>query len=357
MLRQVVASLLLTVAVFTFVLLLGNVLREVLGLLVNRQVSAGLALEALGLLIPYVWPFALPMGMLTATLLVFGRFSADHELTAARASGISLVSLLLPVLLLSLVLCGISAWTNLELAPRSRVAYKALLIRVGLQMSQALLPEGRYVKEFKGFIFYVGHRRGEELRDVTVWKLDDQELAEFKVRASRGRLAVDKAEGKMRLELLGAVAARRAEGGWVPAGYAESLVQEFDFDPGQRPTVRPKLSDLTFRQLEQERRQREAQGVDATPVLVQMHSQVAFAFAAFGFTLVGIPLGIRVHRRETNVGVALALVLVAVYFSFLLLGQSLATRPELAPHLIVWLPNLLFQAVGAVLLWRANRGL
>ena len=55
-------------------------------------------------------------------------------------------------------------------------------------------------------------------------------------------------------------------------------------------------------------------------------------------------------------GVALGLGLVVVYFSFFSLAESFELDPQYMPHLIVWVPNFLFQLVGGILLWRANRG-
>jgi lipopolysaccharide export system permease protein len=373
LLRQILASLLITVGVFTLVLLLGNVLREILTLLINRQATMGVVTQAIGLLVPFVWVFALPMGMLTATLLIFGRISADQELTAIRASGISLLSLITPVILLSLALCALSALVNLEIAPRCRVAYKNLIDSLRIEFSNAQLPEGRVIKDFPGYIVYVGKNRRGNLEDVILYTAADN----MTVRAKRGRLDVDIPNQEIRLSLYEAIGLRLTGGDPGTGGELR-----FTIKLPEQKTTPPKIRDMTFAQLRDELRdldkrisapgplknlsveqlramktQWQKQRKDlSTVVQVQIHQQVAFSFACFGFTLVGIPLGIRMHRRETNIGIALALLLVAIYYSFIIAAKALDTRPEFAPHLIMWLPNFVFQAAGAVLLWRSNRG-
>ena len=199
--RQIFASLVMTVMVFTFVLLLGNALKDILPLLISGEVRFGLVAQAVGLLIPFVWVFALPMGMLTATLLIFGRFSADQEYTAVRASGVSLMSLVSPILLLSLALCGVSALLNMEIGPRSRVAFTSLRSRLVQQLLSVYLPEHTFIKDFSGFILYVGKNRNGQLQDVLIFKLKNETNVEYRVRAPRGTMRVDTANRKLTLLL------------------------------------------------------------------------------------------------------------------------------------------------------------
>jgi hypothetical protein len=135
----------------------------------------------------------------------------------------------------------------------------------------------------------------------------------------------------------------------------------YDMDPIDLSTLmknerKPKLTEMNFRQLQNERRELESRGIGTMPVLVQMHRQVSFSFACFAFTLIGIPLAIQAHRRETSIGIAISLGLVLLYYAFFIAGEALGTRERLHPNLILWVPNFLFQALGALLLARTNHG-
>ena len=123
-----------------------------------------------------------------------------------------------------------------------------------------------------------------------------------------------------------------------------------------RIDIEPDLSEMTHFQLRDELERVRRGGLAEGPVVFHLHRQMASSFACFGFMLVGVPLGIRAHRRETSLGLAMALGVAMVYYLLHALAQSLETRPEYYPHLLNWLPNFLFVALGGWLFFRANRG-
>jgi len=315
--------------------------------------------------------------MLAAALLVFGRFSADQELTAARASGVSLLSLITPILLFSLVLCLLSALVNLEIAPLCRVAYNSLRFDLKASLAKMELPEGRYV-DFPGYTVYVGKKRKQELEDIMVLQVKNETNHVMVINARRGTLTLDETNQVLLLNLPDAKVLY--VGSDIPG--SGNFTLKLNLNATADPTIKPKINDMTLPQLQAElrnlerrmalppsetllndsqqnkKRTSQKRGGDITePIRVQIHRRMALSFACFGFTLIGIPLGIRMHRRETNAGVAVALLLVAVYYGLVVVAESMSTRAEYAPHLLLWLPNFVFQAVGAVLLWRSNRGI
>lgn len=393
-LRQALSTLVMTVCVFAFVLLLGNVLKDILALLGNSQANAGLILKGIGLLLPWIMAYVLPFALLTAMLLLFGRLSADNELTAVKASGISLLSVVAPLLLLSIVVSGACAWFNLKVTPEARIAYKRLILKLGVQNVDMLITEERFITEIPNIILYVREKRGDLLKDVRLYILENGAITK-RTSAAEGQILWGTNRETITLELkntYGEALRWRAvdvhEHAPVPSvsnlfntnvlstlltnpgpgrvfgkmyvpewesGEATAIVGPIELAQIASGEQAPKLSEMSFGQLKDELRKRAEQGITTTPVLVQMHRQVAFSFASFVFTLVAIPLGIRAHRRETSVGMAISLILVLVYYVFLILGEALQMREKFHPHLIFWVPNLLFQSLGTFLLWRANR--
>ena len=86
----------------------------------------------------------------------------------------------------------------------------------------------------------------------------------------------------------------------------------------------------------------------------QLQKNIAMSLSVFALTLVAIPLGIRAGRRESYANVALALCLSVLYFFLMAMTGWLENKPSARADLLVHLPNLFFQFLGAALLARGQ---
>ncbi len=371
--RHIFGNVVLTcaaaVGLFAFVLMIGNALKDLLPLM--GQLAPATAIRLVGLLVPFVVSYALPMGMLTGILLVLGRMSSDREVTALRASGVSVAWLSAPILFFALFGVVVAALINFQFMPTARLAYQRELAQaVRLNPLSFIVPR-TFIRDFSGIVIYAGEKQGSQLKDFWLWELDAQNRVRRFARADSGRLDYDERNNKLVLTLERAQAEMRDDKD--PENFAQSrgaaAWEQATFDlplnklTGEQ-TVERKLKWFTFPQLIEEWRRLKQPDPAMTAsqrehrrmrVQITLHEKLATAFSVLSFALIAIPLGIKVSRKETsaNLGIGVALAL-GYYFATIVVGWF-DNRPEVRPDLLMWLPNLAFQSLGFWMFYKVDR--
>jgi lipopolysaccharide export system permease protein len=370
--KEILVATGLAMGLFIFVLLVGNALKDVAELVVAGKLDFWVFLKVLGLLIPYVASFALPLGMLTGTLIALGRLSSQREITAMKSAGLSLFQIAAPVFLIAFVGMVIAVLVNLHYAPQSRIERKALLASALTENPVGFIEERRFIQEFPGYVIYMGGREGSTMKDFWIWELDEAKRVKLFLRASEGKLEYNEAGKELILTLRDGTAEQRdpenpeAFGGAMPDSlfFGElPIALPLDRLFGDERQRRIRTKEMTFAQL-MDRRQAEldkeaTSGGSMTEdrLDVQMHIQknFALAFSVFSLAIFGVPLAIQVGRKETYANLGIALVIAMTYYFLLIIVSWLEGMPTLRPDLLIWLPNLIFQSIGFWMIHRANR--
>lgn len=358
---------------FIFVLAAGNVLSQVANAIATGRVTAFEGLELVGLLLPGLIPYVLPMGMLTGVLMTFGRMGAQHELTAMKAGGLSLLRIAAPALWLAAALALCAAWINLEVSTRSNDEYRRVLMGSVKENPASLITPGEINRQFKGLIIQARERNGPVLRDLWIWRLDAEGRLFETIHTAEGRLTkVDKPDGSavLRLVAISAQVDTRRPG---DDGFKFPSVTK---EVGQAPLEFPvsgvfkdgsgyekKLRWHTTSELLQLMDKGWQVPPNATPAQLaesqmmprtQLMAHFASAFSIFSLALLAVPLAVRVGRSETFVNAAIAL---AVALSYYVLSSAAGwvKNPAFRPDLLVWLPNIIVVTLAVALLRRASK--
>jgi len=357
--REVLVPFALGLSVFTFVLLLARLLKLV-ELVVSRGVPVTSIARLLAAILPAFLEVTVPMAMLLAILVAFGRLSADSEMVALRSSGLSLYQIVPPVAVFALLTMVATALLSFYARPWGNRSLRMTLYDIASTRATAGLKPQVFNDEFPGLVIYAERidPRGDRLSHVLISdeRDPDQRTTIF---ANAGTMISDRETQTVVLRLVD---------GWMYTldgpGRAEyqTEFESYDVNLDLRESFAGQAQrelqphELSFAELRAAIAAKHAAGGPARGERVEYHRKFSIPFACVVFALVAVPLGILPNRTAKSHGFAVSIALIFVYYVFLSAGQALAEQGRLPPAVGLWLPNVVLGALGVYLFRQSARG-
>ena len=284
--------------------------------------------------------------------------SSDRELLALKASGIGLAPIVAPVIIMAFLLSGVDFWLIATVVPECQKESSGMKHEIVTNNPLALFSPEVVIDKIPGWRIYFTKKEGSQLDDV--WRLDDANRLTSSIRASAARIDLDLEHQQLVMKLLNGREEEypRDEDAMKvhPGGHGEQMVEAVSLNSFYEKVQR-KLAWMTLPEIEEiiYAMQSGPTGEQASPYLTELQARISFSITAFTFVVVGIPLAIQTQRRETSFGIVITFLIVLLYYVLGAVGRGLKGHAGLYPELIIWTPNILFQAVGFYLFYRANR--
>ena len=354
-------SLLLFTAVFT--LFATKRIFDVIDLIFNRNVGLLTILQIFGLLLPYFISLTLPISLLVAGLVVFGRLILDREWLAFQASGISPWSVVIPIIIVGLLISALLTYSAENIVPQSYRQARALIYRAVGNVALSL-KENTFNPIGKNVVLYFREKdtANDELHNLIVLYSEQKKLRrEFL--APRGKIQFDPNKGTILLELNQGIYHET-----VPtdttlyyigsfARYRQSISLSELLPQENKDKISPK--EMNRIELQTYIIQKKQKQLPTEREEYELEQRPAKSFGAFIFILLGIPLGIFWPKFGKSIGMAielgLALCIPYFYYAIMTLGEDLARGNVIPMWFGAWLPNITMGCVGFILLWQSCR--
>ncbi|OGD13973.1 MAG: hypothetical protein A2W20_05965 [Candidatus Aminicenantes bacterium RBG_16_66_30] len=362
-LREVVPPFFIGLLLIVFVLLMNQVLL-LAELFIDKGVPALEALRILGLLVPSILAFALPMAVLMGVLGGLARLSSDSEVVALQSLGVGPRRLGLPVLAFGLGGLLLTLPLALVLAPRANSAWvrtmsSSVLARVRIKVGPLVFNES-----LPNIVFFVRETgRDERWRDVFAYMADDPADPRL-VLARSGTIRLYPEQRRAVLELADGVvySGPLNDPAKDTLTSFERLEEEIDVED-LFPTV---SSAKRVREKDIGELVRDLASLEAGPPglrdsrevrahRIEIHKKFALPAACLVLAFLGLPLGLMTGRAGRTGGFSTGLVIILLYYALLTAGEKAAMDGRLSAFLGMWGPDIVLAAAGAALYARAGR--
>ena len=298
--------------------------------------------------IPWYFSLGLPMSLLLATVFTFGILQKNNELSALKASGVSIRRLSIPLLTLGILFSIFSFYfDNLyvteHLQKRNELGIKYNLIR---SKTQKIKKKDIFRQESNNRVLGI---RQYQFRNKTAHNISIQNFSD-------GNLI-----GRLDAPLM---KWNEDEQYWIlPKHFTRSWTNDslkfyksendtiihLNFTPTDLTQSTVKPEEMNYWELKKFVDKLEQHGVKDPRWAVNMYFKPAFACTSFLMVLFGLSLSIRRPRSNLAVGIGTSIFVIFLYYAAIKTGQSLGYKGSLSPFLSVWIPNLIFLLSGLYL--------
>lgn len=361
MISEIFGPLALGFLIYTFIILAQFLLQSA-EMIVRRGVPAAMVGKLLALSLPNIVVITIPMSFLFAILVAIGRLSADSELVAMRANGISLLSLYRPILLLSLVLTILNTYLMLTLLPAGNHALQRLRIDIVTESINKQVEPRVFYDEWEGFVLYVWEAPpgDEQWQSVFLAETKPGQDAQMTI-ARSGQVHVDESGERILLQLEDAITHRvdldkPDKYHLIKHRTLERLVED-RFTTTQRAKVSASkgLREKTMAELRRDIADPDFPEQLANLARVEIHKKFSLPAACLVFGLIALPMGFGARRGASkSTSFALSILIILFYWVVINNGEEAARVGKIPPWLAMWLPNIILAIFGLYLLARRN---
>jgi lipopolysaccharide export system permease protein len=358
LLRELVPPFFIGVLIFTFLLLMSQILR-LMELIINKGVAAGAILRLVLYLLPSILVLTVPMSVFLATVVTFGRLSAENELTALKTGGFSLLRLSLPVAVFSVAAWALTSWLIISALPAGNRAFRTSMFEIVRTKASVGLQEKIFNVDFEGLVIYVNRlprtanpvMEGIFISDARPEKRQPPGEP-ITIVAERGWLITDASSNNIvfRLENGGIHALSRDFTTYQHTSFrTHDLNLSLGDDAVENLSLPKGLREMTLGELRAKIAEYRGLGVKQWAPHVEIHKKFSIPFAAIILGFLGVAMGVLFRRGEKLVSFALSIAIAIIYYVFLLAGEPLGKQGRLSPFWAMWAANIFFGAATAVL--------
>jgi len=351
--REVLAPFGMGVAVLTFALVTGKLLK-LTDMVVNHGVSIGEVLGLVAFIMPAFFELTFPMAVLLGVLLGFGRMSGDREMIAARACGVSLYRIAVPVMIVAAIVYVVASWFAFSIRPWANISLEQRLFYLTRTRVSAVLREKIFNAEFRGLVIYVDKvsEGPEGLQGVMISDARTPNQANTII-ARHGVMIPDEKQNQLTLRLYdGSIFGidKKIDASHVTSFKAYDLALKPDEEFGSTWLSPDEMSYATLMATIREGRLSGKRDYEAETELARKY---LIPIATLLFALLGVSLGLKPARGGQSERFGVSVALFFLYYVLMRVGQTLGERGALNAFVAMAIPDVVFLALAVWLFVRA----